>query len=271
MSHNNFSEKAGVAFGKWIADNSTLVDFDLSWNHLRKKGAIQIAKGLADNGKLIKINLSWNGFENEGAEALGKAMAHNLILQELNVKCNRIGPPGFAKLCGSLKDNTSLKKLFIGKNHINEEAVEAVMKLFTSLPQLALELLDISEVSLKPKVDDFIKKTKETHENFVCLYGFMNLGEKKLYNPSQEALNYINAYCADNNISLMDLFAKLDTDGSMSVSYDEFKEGLRRARIPITPLQIDALIKYLDADGDGEIDFSELVIGDEQAKQNQGK
>ncbi len=80
---------------------------------------------------------------------------------------------------------------------------------------------------MKPKVDDFIKKTKETHENFVCLYGFMNLGEKKLYNPSQEALNYINAYCADNNISLMDLFAKLDTDGSMSVSYDEFKEGLR--------------------------------------------
>lgn len=67
------------------------------------------------------------------------------------------------------------------------------------------------EVSLKPKVDDFIKKTKEIHENFVCLHGFMNLGERKLYNPSQEALNYINAYCAENNISLMDLFAKLDT------------------------------------------------------------
>ena len=117
---------------------------------------------LKDNNKLLKVNLSWNGFENEGAEALGKAMAHNLMLQELHIKCNRIGPPGFAKLCGSLKDNNTLKKLYvmlnqliikaktklmslqIGKNHINEEAIEAVMKLFTSLPQLTLELLDIS-------------------------------------------------------------------------------------------------------------------------------
>ena len=75
----------------------------------------------------------------------------------------------------------------------------------------------------------------------------------------------------------------------MSVSYDEFKEGLKQSGIPITPGQIDALIAYLDRDGDGEIDFrfdiffvlfytnlflalkirffwnhSELVIGDEK-------
>jgi Ca2+-binding EF-hand superfamily protein len=41
----------------------------------------------------------------------------------------------------------------------------------------------------------------------------------------------------------------------MSVSYDEFKEGLKQSGIPISPAQIDALIAYLDRDGDGEIDF----------------
>ncbi len=69
LSHNEFSEKAGVAFGKWlgnsafegralkkikcfllfvrIGDNHILIDLDLSWNHIRKKGALQIARGLS--------------------------------------------------------------------------------------------------------------------------------------------------------------------------------------------------------------------------------
>lgn len=54
----------------------------------------------------------------------------------------------------------------------------------------------------------------------------------------------------------------------MSVSYDEFKQGLRKAKVPISPAQIDALIKYLDKDQDGEIDFSELVIGQNENQQN---
>ncbi len=66
-------------------------------------------------------------------------------------------------------------------------------------------------MSLKSKVEEYIKKAKDVHPKLECLYGFMNLGEKKIYNPSEEALNFINAYCSDNNISLMDLFAKLDT------------------------------------------------------------
>jgi Ca2+-binding EF-hand superfamily protein len=56
----------------------------------------------------------------------------------------------------------------------------------------------------------------------------------------------------------------------MSVSYDEFKQGLKKAKIPISLAQMDALIKYLDKDQDGEIDFSELVIGqNENQKQQQ--
>ena len=58
---------------------------------------------------------------------------------------------------------------------------------------------------------EHIDAVKEAHPEFKCVHGFLNFGEKKVYNPSEEAINYIQKYCQDNNISLMDLFAKLDT------------------------------------------------------------
>ena len=37
----------------------------------------------------------------------------------------------------------------------------------------------------------------------------------------------IRKYCDEHNVKIVDLFAKFDADGSMSVSHDEFKIGLR--------------------------------------------
>jgi len=154
--------------------------------------------------------------------------------------------------------------LQIGKNYIQEEVLEGVLKFFQTVPSLALDLLDVSEVTLKPKIDEAINECKKTHKNLNVVYGFHNMNDRKSLSPSAEALNFINSYCAQNNISLMDLFSKLDSDGSMSVSYEEFREGLKKAKIPISANQIEALIRYLDKDGDGEIDFSELIIGEEK-------
>ena len=180
------------------------------------------------------MNLSWNGFENEGAEALGKALTHNMLLQELRLECNRVGPQGFGKLCTFLKDNNTLKRLYvtkikrnkqkeeeqftnksfyfkIGKNYIQEEVLEGVLKFFQTVPSLALDLLDVSEVTLKPKIDEAINECKKTHKNLSVVYGFHNMNDRKSLSPSAEALNFINNYCAQNNISLMDLFSKLDS------------------------------------------------------------
>lgn len=75
----------------------------------------------------------------------------------------------------------------------------------------SLELLDISDMTLKPTIEQGIEAVKEIHSEFKCLHGFLNFGEKKTYNPSEAAIMYIQEYCSKNNISLMDLFAKLDT------------------------------------------------------------
>jgi hypothetical protein len=65
-------------------------------------------------------------------------------------------------------------------------------------------------MTLKPIIADEIDAVKATHPNFKCVYGFLNFGEKKFYNPSEAAIMYIQKYCDEHNISLMDLFAKLD-------------------------------------------------------------
>ena len=75
---------------------------------------------------------------------------------------------------------------------------------------LCLELLDISEVTLKTSIDEHITATTEIHSDFKCTYGFLNFGEKKIRIPSEDALSVIQVYCSKNNITLIDLFSKLD-------------------------------------------------------------
>lgn len=102
---------------------------------------------------------------------------------------------------------------------INNEATEAVCTMLKSLTApLTLELIDISEVSLKPSIDEHISAVNEVHPDLKILYGFLNFGEKKIHIPSEDALSVIQVYCSKNNISLIDLFSKLDKVTPYSIS-----------------------------------------------------
>ena len=86
------------------------------------------------------------------------------------------------------------------------------------------------EVTLGWRFKEKLKEVKEKHENFDCIFGYTDLyGKRKMktYNVVEEAMTLMRAYLEENNMNLAELFTEIDTDGSMSVSYDEFKEGLR--------------------------------------------
>lgn len=57
----------------------------------------------------------------------------------------------------------------------------------------------------------------------------MLVGKRKLksYDVVDEALTFFKQYMTENNIDLVTFFQGMDEDGSMAVSYDEFREGLR--------------------------------------------
>ena len=84
-------------------------------------------------------------------------------------------------------------------------------------------------------------------------------------------------YIENEGLRLIDFFKLMDSDGSGSISRDEFVTGLtvltdvtfshgvtccctfffvpQNANIILTTYQLDKLMSALDMDGDGEIDF----------------
>ena len=54
---------------------------------------------------------------------------------------------------------------------------------------------------------------------------------------------------------VFDLFKSLDKDKSMSISIAEFVAGLKETGVPLRHDELLTLVKSLDLDGDGEIDY----------------
>ena len=57
-------------------------------------------------------------------------------------------------------------------------------------------------------------------------------------------LHAIHAYCKENNVTLKDVFVPLKDEQTV-ITYDQFCESLRKARIPIPTTQIENIMKYL--------------------------
>ena len=67
------------------------------------------------------------------------------------------------------------------------------------------------DISLKPTINEHIEAVKSAHQNFKCLHGFLNFGDKRSANISEEAISYIKQFSDKNNINLADFFPKQDT------------------------------------------------------------
>jgi len=80
--------------------------------------------------------------------------------------------------------------------------------------------------------------------------------EKKKMKPKVDPMTMLRQYMEQQGLRLVDFFNKLDTDGSMSLSREEFRDGILMAGIPMTENEIESLLNVLDKDGDGEINYS---------------
>ncbi|KAK3089767.1 hypothetical protein FSP39_006361 [Pinctada imbricata] len=265
LSRNFFGDIAAPQFESMISENQQILDLDLSWNEFRVPGAKHLADGLKENMKLKRFNVSWNGLDDGGAKAFGDCIAHNAVLKELDVTCTRIGAVGFVSIINGLCKNEDLDVIRIGKNNLLEEYVKAAFLPLMELQSLKLTLLDLSEVMLSEEfVKADIEPLKEKFPELEIIHGYTDsYGKRKMAgfaDQGEDALWTIKEYIERQNLTVAQLFAKFDEDGSNSVDYDEFRQGIKEAKIPLTSNQVDSLIKYIDIDGDGDIDFSELVL-----------
>ena len=82
--------------------------------------------------------------------------------------------------------------------------------------------------------------------------------EAILTNPANIVFLYLDAKLDMEGISLLEAFAKFDTDGSGALSYDEFRVMIKALKVKLTPQQIEQVITGVDQDGDGFLDLKEL-------------
>ncbi len=79
---------------------------------------------------------------------------------------------------------------------------------------------------------------------------------KKTMPTPGDPLALLMAHVKRSNLRLMDFFAQLDKDNSMSLTKSEFRKGMRSAKVPLTDEQIEKLMEKLDLDRNGTIDFA---------------
>ncbi|XP_022103215.1 leucine-rich repeat-containing protein 74A-like isoform X2 [Acanthaster planci] len=259
LSHNEFAEIGGEILGQGIAAAESISVLNLSWNHLRRNGAISICRGMAENLSIKKLDVSWNGFANDGSLAMAEALKFNSTLQWLDLSNNRIADEGALLLSKGIEVNDSLQILKLGMNPITAAGAMALLMAIKNNSNSALDELDLTDIVVNKDFVDLLEEIKQGRTNFLVFFkGAIGQFEKP---PEKEAdpLKLLVQHIEKNNLRIWDLFKAYDKDNSLTVTRDEFKNGILGSNIPLTPRQIDRLVATLDRDGNGEIDYSEIV------------
>lgn len=254
LSRNVIGELGGMALGPAIAENSSLKELDLSWNSLRRKGAIALAQGIKHNIYMKKINLSWNGFGLDGSIAMCDALKNNQTLEELDLTNNRITAEGAVILGKGIAANETLVSLKMGKNPMQSAGCYGICAAILRNPNSILKELDFSDILVNNDFNDIYKQVQEQCPDMKLKHGGMEPPKKpkKPVHPMVKLANYIQK----NNLRLVDFFNKFDKDGSMSVTYEEFQQGIEETGIKLSSDEVSQLLLELDSDGDGEINYS---------------
>lgn len=256
LSHNQFGEDGGVLLGPAISENSSIKVLDLSWNSIRRKGAVAVAVGIKNNIFLRKVDLSWNGFGNEGAIALGDALKANSVLEELDISNNRINTEGAVLFGKGMNVNETLKVLKMGQNPMQSAGCYAICAAMLKNPNCIIERLDFSRILVNEDFEEQFKQLKEMLPEIKCRHGGDDIPKRpeiKIH-PMVKLANYIE----ENNLRMIDFFMKFDDDRSMSVTREEFAQGIVDNDIPLSEDEIQILLNELDKDGDGEVNYRML-------------
>ncbi|XP_038075125.1 leucine-rich repeat-containing protein 74A-like isoform X2 [Patiria miniata] len=255
LSHNEFAEIGGEIMGQGIAATESVSNLNLSWNHLRRNGAISICRGMAENLSIKRLDVSWNGFANDGALAMAEALKFNSSLQWLDISNNRIADEGALLLSKGLEVNDSLQILRLGMNPITAAGAMALLVAINNNSNTALDELDLTDIVVNKDFVDLLEQIKQGRSNFLVFYkGAIGKFEKPA-EKEVDPLKLLVQHIEKNNLRIWDLFKAYDKDNSLTVTREEFKNGIMGSNIPLTPRQIDKLVVTLDRDGDGEIDY----------------
>ena len=270
LSQNSFCETGGELIGPALEENNSITELDLSWNHLRLKGAIAICKSMRENSSIEILDLSWNGFADEGAEVMGESLTKNDTLLVLDLSHNRITEKGALGLAKGLQINKTLRVLKIGFNPLRNTGAYTLMKALNANADSALEELHLDNITVKKNFLVLLEEFMKNQPSFQITYGATSSLASSYGNDDNddkdpgrrvknELLTALKTFLSEKRLRAVDLFNCLDKDKTQSVSPEEMFTGLKKLSVPLTDAQLKRLIRLLDKDGDGEIDYGEFA------------
>lgn len=270
LSHNMFREVGGQLLGEALSYNDSVEELDLSWNHLRREGAAGLAQGLMDNVSLKRLNVSWNGFYLEGCIELGMTLAYNNTLEVLDLTNNRINRECIDHLTRGLARNITLHTLILKFNPMTSMGANDILQFLADCHTSGIKLLDLGiqqiEQSTAVLINEVHLQGRELNISHGHIIGSLKSNSVELEkvlieeHPSLVLIEFGKLM----GFRLMDLFSSLDKNGSRTLDRDEIKKGLKMANVPFSDACIDVLIKKLDVTDTGEIDFSDLLVAQQE-------
>lgn len=119
-----------------------------------------------------------------------------------------------------------------------------MLEALAKLENLSLEELDLTGSSFTNKELLGIHRFFAHHPKLTCYLGPVRQTVEWFAN---NLLNSIHRHLRDNHLTVNDLFPNENdpTTPLSTVTFDEFRHGLRKAKIPIPLAQIGEIMKYL--------------------------
>lgn len=101
---------------------------------------------------------------------------------------------------------------------------------------------------------DLLKVMNEKNADLKVYHGGLGGAPQKAAGRPKP-MRVLREYIKNNQMRVFDFFKSLDKDKSMSISIPEFVAGLKETGVPLRHDELVTLVRSLDLDGDGEIDY----------------
>ncbi|XP_059157279.1 leucine-rich repeat-containing protein 74B-like [Physella acuta] len=270
LSHNQFEDEGARWFKDALMENEVLEHLDLSWNHFQKRGCVLLAEGLKENVGLKEFSISMNGLELEGGKALGEAIKSNRTLLRLYAANCRLSPTSAVYLANGLMSNDNLNMLDVSENCIIADGAWAMLSGIEKNEASNLMLLNLGSTHVEVRFKKLQEKLRELkgleviHGGVLYDYKIEAVTLTPLELFKRDPYTKLRDWVGKSGYRLVDMLRRFDKNQNMTISIEEFWNGIMSCNIPITERQFELLIERMDRDGNGEIDFSELLEEDRE-------
>nr|CAH8833044.1 unnamed protein product [Trichobilharzia regenti] len=259
LSKNNIMSDGASGLAKALTNSICLKWLSLHWNHIRAQGASEFGNTLEFNTSIQYLDLSWNGFNGKTLEKLGRGLKRNCHLEELNLKYNRIDLKSVIGFADCLYTNKTLKRLLIGLNPLTIAGIHDLVDVIEKSSTCVLEELDLEGLTINENISQQVfrinRRRHFTLKAENCIKWEPRRGKYSKTDPVTFLINYLNRH----GMRLLDLYHLLDPQQAGVISSAQFTERMIKSEIPLTPDDLQTLIKYIDPDDTDRITYKLLA------------